>query len=93
MKNKKKELIILQPVQTQNFSKLLLDTYYMPSHLLSIGDTKVKGTWLLPLRLMVSKGVQEANNRVHGEGNGQITMDQKWQRGIPRKWLHHLGKK
>lgn len=54
MKNKERELIILQPA---NF---YLDTYCMPSRLLSIGDTEVKGTWLLPLKLMVSKGVQEA---------------------------------
>lgn len=57
-KNKyKRELIVYNPFKT-HFSKLLSGTYDTSSKLLTTRNTKLKGEWLLPLKLIVSKGVQ-----------------------------------
>lgn len=57
IKNKKRELIVYNPFKT-HFSKLLSGTYDTSSKLLTTRNTKLKGEWLLPLKLIVSKGVQ-----------------------------------
>lgn len=63
MRNKKRNSLSYTELKTQNFRKLLLGTYCMPSNLLITRDTKVTGTWLLLLKLTNSKEVQEANDR------------------------------
>lgn len=89
MKNKKRKLIILQPVQTQTFSKLLLGTYYMPKNQLPTEDTKVKGSMTLALEVYgLQGGPGRPTARIHGEGSGQVMRDQKQQPGIPRRQLH-----